>query len=66
MTSQEIYEELQDLQKSTRKAAGYLFWNNGKKLTLEQAYELLMTDLNSVVVTPVRGFPVIRKWLNEE
>lgn len=66
MTAQEIYEELKELQKPTRKASGYLFWNNGKKITLEQAHKLIMTDLNSVVVTTVRGFPVIRKWLNEE
>jgi hypothetical protein len=66
MTSQEIYEELKELQKPSRKAAGYLFWNNEKRVTLEQAHELLMIDLNSVKVTTVSGFPVIRKWLNEE
>lgn len=66
MTSQEIYEELKELQKPSRKASGYLFWNNGKKITLEQAHKLIMTDPNSVVVTTVGGFPVIRKWLNEE
>jgi hypothetical protein len=66
MTPQEIYEELKELQKPDGKVAGYSFWNNGKRITLEQAYSLLMSDLNSVRVTTVSGFPVIRKWLNEE
>lgn len=45
---------------------GICFGIMERKITLENAHELLMSDLNSVVVTTVRGFPVIRKWLNEE
>lgn len=66
MTSQEIFEELKELQNSNGKVAGYSFWHNGNRVTLEQAHDLLMIDLNSVKVTTVSGFPVIRKWLNEE
>ena len=66
MTPQEIFEELKELQKPNGKVAGYSIWHNGDRVTLEQAYSLLMNDLNSVKVTTVSGFPVIRKWLNEE
>ena len=48
------------------KLMGICFGIMERKITLENAHELLMSDLNSVVVTTVRGFPVIRKWLNEE
>lgn len=66
MTHEQIYEELKELQRPFKSVEGYVFWHGTKKVSLDEAFELLKQDLNSIQVRTITGFPVIRKWLNEE